>query len=170
MLWWVQGNIPLEEVFEQLHSSREGLTSREAETRLEVFGPNKLEEKTNSKLLLFLGFMWNPLSWVMEIAAIMALVLANGDVISFYHSSIQLPCDLWTQSLCFVFRANHQIGKILSELCRCWSSTPPLVSSKRTMQAMLLLLSWQVLHPRLRLIILPLSYVTRTFLFRLVPN
>ncbi|XP_047951029.1 plasma membrane ATPase 4-like [Salvia hispanica] len=73
------GNIPLEEVFEQLHSSREGLTSREAETRLEVFGPNKLEEKTNSKLLLFLGFMWNPLSWVMEIAAIMALVLANGD-------------------------------------------------------------------------------------------
>lgn len=32
-----------------------------------------------SKLLKFLGFMWNPLSWVMEAAALMAIVLANGD-------------------------------------------------------------------------------------------
>ncbi|KAA0038757.1 plasma membrane ATPase 4 [Cucumis melo var. makuwa] len=31
-----------------------------------------------SKILKFMGFMWNPLSWVMEIAAIMAIVLANG--------------------------------------------------------------------------------------------
>ncbi|XP_042060145.1 plasma membrane ATPase 4-like [Salvia splendens] len=73
------GNIPLEDVFKHLNSSREGLTSGEAKARLEAFGPNKLEEKTKSKLLLFLGFMWNPLSWVMEIAAIMALILANGD-------------------------------------------------------------------------------------------
>ena len=33
-----------------------------------------------SKLLKFLGFMWNPLSWVMEAAAIMAIALANGGV------------------------------------------------------------------------------------------
>ena len=33
-----------------------------------------------SAFLKFLGFMWNPLSWVMEIAAIMAIALANGDV------------------------------------------------------------------------------------------
>lgn len=32
-----------------------------------------------SKVLKFLGFMWNPLSWVMEAAAIMAIALANGD-------------------------------------------------------------------------------------------
>ncbi|GJY73982.1 plasma membrane ATPase 1 [Tanacetum coccineum] len=31
-----------------------------------------------NKLLEFLGFMWNPLSWVMEAAAIMAIVLDNG--------------------------------------------------------------------------------------------
>lgn len=30
-------------------------------------------------MLKFLGFMWNPLSWVMEAAAIMAIALANGD-------------------------------------------------------------------------------------------
>lgn len=31
-------------------------------------------------MLKFLGFMWNPLSWVMEFAALMAIGLANGGV------------------------------------------------------------------------------------------
>ncbi|KAI3443974.1 hypothetical protein Pfo_000639 [Paulownia fortunei] len=71
-------NIPIEEVFTQLKCSRDGLTSDDGAKRLEIFGPNKLEEKKESKFLKFLGFMWNPLSWVMESAAIMAIVLANG--------------------------------------------------------------------------------------------
>ncbi|XVF48170.1 hypothetical protein PTKIN_Ptkin03bG0169400 [Pterospermum kingtungense] len=71
--------IPIEEVFEQLKCTRAGLTSEEGANRLQVFGPNKLEEKKESKILKFLGFMWNPLSWVMEAAAIMAIALANGD-------------------------------------------------------------------------------------------
>ncbi|KAG5593626.1 hypothetical protein H5410_034858 [Solanum commersonii] len=71
-------NIPVEEVFQQLKCSKEGLSSAEGQKRLEIFGPNKLEEKKENKLLKFLGFMWNPLSWVMECAAIMAIVLANG--------------------------------------------------------------------------------------------
>ncbi|OEL33269.1 ATPase 11, plasma membrane-type [Dichanthelium oligosanthes] len=71
-------NIPLEEVFENLRCSREGLSTQHAQQRLEIFGPNKLEEKEESKFLKFLGFMWNPLSWVMEAAAIMAIALANG--------------------------------------------------------------------------------------------
>ncbi|KAK6942056.1 hypothetical protein RJ641_027433 [Dillenia turbinata] len=70
--------IPIEEVFEQLKCTKEGLTTQEGEQRLQIFGPNKLEEKKESKLLKFLGFMWNPLSWVMEMAALMAIVLANG--------------------------------------------------------------------------------------------
>ncbi|XP_010923303.1 plasma membrane ATPase 3 [Elaeis guineensis] len=71
-------NIPLEEVFENLRCTREGLTTEQAEERLAIFGHNKLEEKKESKILKFLGFMWNPLSWVMEAAAIMAIALANG--------------------------------------------------------------------------------------------
>ncbi|RWR75294.1 plasma membrane ATPase [Cinnamomum micranthum f. kanehirae] len=70
--------IPVEEVFEQLKCTKEGLTSEEGANRLLIFGPNKLEEKKESKILKFLGFMWNPLSWVMEMAAIMAIALANG--------------------------------------------------------------------------------------------
>ncbi|RAL53690.1 hypothetical protein DM860_015418 [Cuscuta australis] len=71
-------NIGMEEVFERLKCKREGLTEGEAEERLVIFGANKLEEIKDSKLLKFLGFMWNPLSWVMEAAAIMAIALANG--------------------------------------------------------------------------------------------
>ncbi|KAK9677268.1 hypothetical protein RND81_11G131800 [Saponaria officinalis] len=71
-------SIPVNEVFEQLKCTREGLTEEEGRNRLEIFGYNKLEEKKESKLLKFLGFMWNPLSWVMEMAAIMAIALANG--------------------------------------------------------------------------------------------
>ncbi|CAI0555861.1 unnamed protein product [Linum tenue] len=82
----IQEKIPLEEVFEQLKCTREGLSSDEGANRLQIFGPNKLEEKKvcspfieqESKVLKFLGFMWNPLSWVMEAAAIMAIALANG--------------------------------------------------------------------------------------------
>lgn len=40
-----QEKIPIEEVLTQLRCTREGLTSDEGQTRLEIFGPNKLEEK-----------------------------------------------------------------------------------------------------------------------------
>ncbi|KAL1190898.1 ATPase 7, plasma membrane-type [Cardamine amara subsp. amara] len=71
-------NVPVEEVFQHLKCTKEGLSSNEVQERLTVFGYNKLEEKKESKILKFLGFMWNPLSWVMEAAAIMAIGLAHG--------------------------------------------------------------------------------------------
>ncbi|KAL4590932.1 hypothetical protein LXL04_003879 [Taraxacum kok-saghyz] len=71
-------NIPVEEVFDKLKCTKEGLSSDEVEKRLNMFGYNKLEEKKENKLLKFLGFMWNPLSWVMEAAAIMAIAMARG--------------------------------------------------------------------------------------------
>jgi hypothetical protein len=41
----LQENIPIEEVFEQLKCTRQGLTSDEGAQRVEIFGLNKLEEK-----------------------------------------------------------------------------------------------------------------------------
>ncbi|XP_047307620.1 plasma membrane ATPase 4-like [Impatiens glandulifera] len=70
--------VSIEQVFNQLRCSREGLSSEEGVTRLQIFGPNKLQTKKESEILKFLGFMWNPLSWVMEAAAVMAIALANG--------------------------------------------------------------------------------------------
>ena len=119
---YVQERIPIEEVFEQLKCTKDGLTSEEGEHRLQIFGHNKLEEKKanffyfittlqyswkkiwclnktmkqESKILKFLGFMWNPLSWVMECAAIMAIVLANGGVITIIKFSfLKLPLYIY---------------------------------------------------------------------------
>ena len=153
----MQENIPIEEVFENLRCSREGLTSVAAEERLVLFGHNKLEEKRvlialivlwfldiclcffvsnfvllgvfqESKFLKFLGFMWNPLSWVMEAAAIMAIALANGGVsvrfIYFFSSSgsccyfFENSCftmNLWACTLNFC-RGSPRTGKTLWEL------------------------------------------------------
>ncbi|KAL2630280.1 hypothetical protein R1flu_014966 [Riccia fluitans] len=69
---------PISEVFEVLHSSEDGLLEAEAAERLQKFGYNKLEEVQENKILKFLGFMWNPLSWVMELAAFISIALANG--------------------------------------------------------------------------------------------
>ncbi|GKD59457.1 ATPase 8-like protein, partial [Tanacetum coccineum] len=86
--YWIgvaQGNIPLSYI--SLTAAKPNIQTllkderidnrRRENKRLTIFGPNKLEEKKENKLLKFLGFMWNPLSWVMEAAAIMAIVLAN---------------------------------------------------------------------------------------------
>lgn len=108
-------------MFENLRCSKEGLTTEAAEERLGIFGHNKLEEKKvrflgvwnevevfvflivcvlvlqESKVLKFLGFMWNPLSWVMEAAAIMAIALANGGVCFLYFfflRSLSVVCLL----------------------------------------------------------------------------
>ncbi|CAO3615682.1 unnamed protein product [Cunninghamella blakesleeana] len=67
------------DVFVLLQTSKDGLTSDEASRRIEKFGHNKLEQKSVNPLLQFLGFMWNPLSWVMEAAAIVSIALSNGD-------------------------------------------------------------------------------------------
>ncbi len=204
VLAWFQERIPIEEVFQQLRCTREGLSSEEGEERSKLFGLNKLEEKSvtsenalppshdfqlfwisariwavttsshmnlsgsfleesfwvvtvrffllqyfffgsvgfdipihdllprieadvqnwekkrktweslsslrrmlflcshalvsswvqESKFLKFLGFMWNPLSWVMEAAAIMAIIMTNGGVK--YHPLLWEQTDnLW---------------------------------------------------------------------------
>ncbi|KAJ8647675.1 hypothetical protein MRB53_000698 [Persea americana] len=43
--------IPVEEVFEQLKCTKEGLSAEEGANRLQIFGPNKLEEKKVATLL-----------------------------------------------------------------------------------------------------------------------
>lgn len=47
-----------------------------------------------NKFLKFLSFMWNPLSWVMEAAAVMAIVLANGGV-SLLDPSKTTDCTIY---------------------------------------------------------------------------
>lgn len=68
-----------------------------------------------SKFLKFLGFMWNPLSWVMEAAAVMAIALANGGVRTYFLDSfLNISYILRTSDPLFYFgRVSLQIGRTL---------------------------------------------------------
>lgn len=83
-----------------LQCSHHGLSVDEASKRLTEYGPNKLPESTRNPILVFLGYMWNPLAWSMEIAAIISICLLDyadfalivallivNSVISYYEES-----------------------------------------------------------------------------------
>jgi len=58
----------------------QGLTSAEATARLASYGANALAEKKKSEFGVLLGFLWGPIPWMIELAAIMALCVHDyGD-------------------------------------------------------------------------------------------
>ena len=67
----------VEEALDYLKTTKEGLSDEESRHRLEEYGPNMLPEKVVNPILAFLKFMWNPLSWAMEAAAILAIGLLD---------------------------------------------------------------------------------------------
>ncbi len=71
--------VELEDVWTLLQCNEGGLTEEECTRRRAFFGPNKIETEEPNPILQFLSFMWNPLSWVMEGAAIVAIALSNGE-------------------------------------------------------------------------------------------
>jgi H+-transporting ATPase len=73
-------DIPLEDVLVAYKTDKNtGLSTASAERRLAVIGPNEIPRKKKSKIMRFLSFVLNPLSYVMESAALVAIVLANGE-------------------------------------------------------------------------------------------
>ena len=49
-----------------------GLTTAEAEKRLQHYGSNTLAEKKRSALLQLLGYFWGPIPWMIEVAAVLS--------------------------------------------------------------------------------------------------
>ncbi len=70
------------ELFRQLGSSEQGLSSSEAEKRLAAYGPNALEETKVNPLLKFLGYFWGPIPWMIEVAAALSAAVERwGDLL-----------------------------------------------------------------------------------------
>lgn len=62
-------------LFNRLQSSKEGLSSSDADRRLKQCGYNVIEEKKQSLILKFLRYFWGPIPWMIEIAGILSAVV-----------------------------------------------------------------------------------------------
>jgi H+-transporting ATPase len=67
----------IEALMRQLASSEEGLTSIEADERRQRFGPNEIAEKKISPFVKFLGYLWGPIPWMIEVAAVLSLIVRH---------------------------------------------------------------------------------------------
>ena len=69
--------VDAEELFKRLSSSDKGLSSSEAQERLEKYGANEITEKKVSRIRKFLGYFYGPIPWMIEAAAIMSAVIQH---------------------------------------------------------------------------------------------
>ena len=59
------------------HLQTAGLTSAEAARRLLQYGPNEVAEPKHHPFLAFLKRYWGPMPWLLEIAAVLALLVGH---------------------------------------------------------------------------------------------
>ncbi|WP_428356630.1 plasma-membrane proton-efflux P-type ATPase [Methyloprofundus sp.] len=67
----------LVDIYKILASSPEGLSSAEANARLEKFGRNELVSKQISGWMKFLLYFWGPIPWMIEVAAILSAMIGH---------------------------------------------------------------------------------------------
>ena len=80
--------------------AQHGLSTAEAEHRLQQYGPNAIEQHKQNPLLKFLSYFWGPIPWMLEAACVLsgiagrwdeffvifAMLLINGGV-GYWHES-----------------------------------------------------------------------------------
>lgn len=70
-------DVELNDVFDKVGSSHDGLTENEAKERQEKFGLNVLEEKKDHPILRFLSYFWGPIPWMIEVAALLSAIVGH---------------------------------------------------------------------------------------------
>jgi H+-transporting ATPase len=60
--------------FADLHSTAQGLSAAEAAARLAQYGPNAIEEREPSRWRKLAGYLWGPIPWMIEAAAVISLL------------------------------------------------------------------------------------------------
>ncbi len=58
-----------------LSANTQGLSSSEAENRLQKYGPNDIPEKKTNPFFKFLSYFWGPIPWMIEVAAVMSAAI-----------------------------------------------------------------------------------------------
>jgi H+-transporting ATPase len=70
-------SLSLDELLQQLDTSRDGLSDAEAQRRLAEDGPNAIEEHHRSAVIEFLSRYWGPIPWMIEVALVLSIVVGH---------------------------------------------------------------------------------------------
>ena len=104
----------IQEALSKFHSNIEhGLAQEEAANRLKKDGPNAIEEKHISPLKRFLTFLWGPIPWMIEIAAVLSAVVRHWEdfVIIFFMLALNAVVGFWEE-----FKADNEIEALKKNL------------------------------------------------------
>ena len=90
-----------------------GLSEAEAARRLQQFGPNAIEEKHTHPLLRFLSFLWGPIPWMIEVAAILSASVQRWDDFAIIATMLLLNAGVgfWEE-----FKADNAITALKQSL------------------------------------------------------
>ncbi|ADC69535.1 plasma-membrane proton-efflux P-type ATPase [Methanocaldococcus sp. FS406-22] len=68
----------IKKIEEEFKTSIEtGLSTEEAGKRLKIYGYNEIPEKKVHPIIKFLSYFWNPIAWMIEIAAILSAIIKH---------------------------------------------------------------------------------------------
>lgn len=71
--------LDIDVLLEKLSATKKGLSSAEAEKRIQLYGYNQIIEKKKSLFLKVLSYFWGPIPWMIEIAAILSAVVHHWE-------------------------------------------------------------------------------------------
>lgn len=71
--------IPLGQLMTDLSTTPVGLSTIEAQKRLQEYGSNEITEKKKHPFLNFLKFFWGPIPWMIELAAILSALIHHWE-------------------------------------------------------------------------------------------
>jgi H+-transporting ATPase len=94
-------------------NSEHGLTRQEAASRLIKDGPNAIEEEHISPLRRFLAFLWGPIPWMIEIAAVLSAAVRHWEdfIIIFFMLALNAVVGFWQE-----FKADNEIEALKKNL------------------------------------------------------
>ncbi|HEX3014044.1 MAG TPA: plasma-membrane proton-efflux P-type ATPase, partial [Methanobacterium sp.] len=67
----------LEELLKKLSSDKGGISSSEAQKRLQEYGSNEISEKKVNPLVKFIKYFWGPMPWLIEVAIILSAAIQH---------------------------------------------------------------------------------------------
>jgi H+-transporting ATPase len=108
--------VPLEVLQHELHTTPDGLSPAEAAARLSRFGPNEVSERERSPLLVFAGYFWAPIPWMIEGALGLSLLVRH------WTDAVIIAVLLGMNGL-VAFTEEHQASNAIAALKRRLASS-----------------------------------------------